>query len=82
MKTVVKTAISVPDPLFRAANDMAAKLGISRSQLYSKAVEAFIQAHSDEQITATLNRVYSQHSSELDPGIARLQASALPKDEW
>ncbi|EKR83715.1 ribbon-helix-helix domain protein [Leptospira interrogans serovar Medanensis str. L0448] len=50
----MKTAISIPDELFRAAEKIAKKLGIPRSQLFAKALEEFIQSHSKESVTEKL----------------------------
>ncbi|MEK6716162.1 MAG: ribbon-helix-helix protein, CopG family, partial [candidate division NC10 bacterium] len=36
----MKTAISIPDPLFRECEKLARDLGISRSQLFSRALAA------------------------------------------
>ena len=41
----MKTAISIPDPIFQAAEEAAARLSMSRSQLYTKAVAAFVEIH-------------------------------------
>lgn len=54
----MKTAISVPDDVFADAERLAARLGWSRSQLYAKAVEAFVAANADEDaVTAALDRL-------------------------
>jgi metal-responsive CopG/Arc/MetJ family transcriptional regulator len=78
----VKTAISVPDPIFEAAERLAHQLGISRSELYSTAVSDFIRARQTDQITDQLNRVYATEDSALDPVLAQLQALSLPREEW
>jgi len=78
----MKTAISLPDPLFDAAEELASRLSISRSQLYARALEAFVLAHRDEAVTEALNRVYESESSELDPVLATIQSASLPRDEW
>lgn len=78
----VKTAISVPDPIFEAAEELAERLGTSRSQLYTKAVAAYVQAHRQENVTEALNRVYAEQPSELDPAVARLQWESIPREEW
>jgi hypothetical protein len=78
----VKTAISVPDPIFVAAERLAQQLGISRSELYSTAVSDFIRMHQGDQITAQLNRVYATEDSALDPVLAQMQALSLPREEW
>lgn len=51
----VKTAISVPDDTFRAADEAAAKLGISRSQFFARAAERFIQELANEDLTAQID---------------------------
>ena len=78
----MKTAISIPDPIFEAAEDLAKKMGISRSELYARAVEGFVQTRRGEEVTAALNRVYAEEPSELDPVLAKLQFNALRRDDW
>ena len=78
----MKTAISLPDHVFDAAEAVAHRLGISRSQLYARAVEAFLREHRDDQVTEILNQVYGDQSSELDPVIVAIQSAALPDESW
>jgi metal-responsive CopG/Arc/MetJ family transcriptional regulator len=79
---VMKTAVSLPDSLFEAADQAARKLGVSRSEFYATAIEAYLKTHLREGVRATLERVYRQQPSELDPGLAAIQAASLPRDEW
>jgi metal-responsive CopG/Arc/MetJ family transcriptional regulator len=80
----MKTAISLPDPLFEAADRLARRLGKSRSQLYAEALRAYLDKHSDEDITARLNEIYGAEPelSKLDPVLEALQWRSLPKEEW
>ncbi len=78
----MKTAISVPDPIFEAAERLAHQLGISRSELYASAVADFIRMHQGDQITAQLNRVYATEDSALDPVLTQIQALSLPQEDW
>jgi metal-responsive CopG/Arc/MetJ family transcriptional regulator len=39
----MKTAISIPDLLFDEAEKLAQRLGMSRSELYAKALAAYIE---------------------------------------
>jgi len=78
----MKTAISIPDPLFEQADRMARQLGLSRSQLYAVAVESFLKDHEQQAVTAALDRIYGEEPSALDPVLAQLQTAHLPKDEW
>ena len=75
----MKTAISVPDRVFRSAEQLAARLGVSRSELYSKALAAMVGKHRDDLVTARLNKVYSSSSSELDFAIIQFQSITLRK---
>lgn len=80
----MKTAISVPDRVFRSAEQLAARLGISRSELYSKALAALVEKHRDDLVTARLNEVYGSapQSSQLDRELLRLQSRSLMRDKW
>ena len=77
----MKTAVSLPDKLFRLAEKMANKLGIPRSRLFAKALEEFIQHHRNEYITEKLNEIYSPESSKLDSVITRAQKAAISYGE-
>lgn len=78
----MKTAISLPDPLFAAAEQFAQEQGWSRSELYVRALQAYLQAHRYHGITAALDHIYSTESSDLDPAVTAAQARMLPRDAW
>lgn len=80
----MKTAISIPDEIFREAERAAKKLGVSRSELYTKAVLDFVERYRRERLTEKLNEVYSRDEaiSELDPHLAALQTQSLSREDW
>jgi metal-responsive CopG/Arc/MetJ family transcriptional regulator len=78
----MKTAVSVPDSIYEAADGLAQRLGMSRSALYSRAVAEFIERHRSDGVTGKLDEVYSSTSSELDPVLAALQLASLGESEW
>ena len=80
----MKTAISLPDPLFRAADRLAKRMGLSRSELFRRALEAFLPEHEEAGVTESLNKVYGLGSEEarIDPLLEQWQLSTIPKDEW
>jgi len=78
----MKTAVSLPNPLFEAADQLAKRLGVSRSELYARAIAEYLKSRRSEGITEALNRVYREEPSNLDPVIAAIQAASLPRDEW
>jgi metal-responsive CopG/Arc/MetJ family transcriptional regulator len=59
----VKTAISLDESLFEEVEALARKMGISRSQLFAKAVEDFIRRRENEEL---LERLNAAHADGLD----------------
>jgi metal-responsive CopG/Arc/MetJ family transcriptional regulator len=78
----MKTAISVPDPVFEAGERLADRLGVSRSRLYSAALREYLKQHDDDEITRRLNEVYDREPSEPDPVLLKIAAHALPRESW
>jgi len=78
----MKTAISIPDATFRAAETLAKRLGVSRSQLYRRALEKFMDAERRSEVTEKLNDIYVSESSELDPVLSEIQITSFPPEEW
>lgn len=79
---IMKTAISIPDEVFEAADRAAKKLGVSRSEFYSTAVYEFIERNRMEDVTSKLNEVYASSASNLDENLAAMQHQLLAKDDW
>jgi len=78
----MKTAVSVPDAVFREAEQLAKRLGKSRSDLYATALAAFLEAHRRDDITARLNQVYVRESPPVDPVLAEMQAASIEHEDW
>ncbi len=79
---MMKTAVSIPDELFESAEGLARRLGMTRSELYAKALRDYLREHRGEGITERLDEVYGAEESVLDPVVAKLQGRSLPDDEW
>jgi metal-responsive CopG/Arc/MetJ family transcriptional regulator len=78
----MKTAISLPDDLFRAGDALAKRMKVSRSELYSRALAEYLAKHRADQLTQRLNAVYATEDSGLDPGLAQLQSRVQSRKEW
>lgn len=78
----MKTAISVPDEVFSRAEVFARRRKMTRSALFTLAVDEYVQQHRAEDVTRKLNEVYAKEDSSLDPVLERLQALSLRKEEW
>ncbi len=79
----MKTAISIPDDVFVEADQLAQRLGVSRSELYARAVAEFVAKHDQQTLTARLNAVYGAQPSAVDRRLRRAQGRTLRhRSEW
>jgi metal-responsive CopG/Arc/MetJ family transcriptional regulator len=78
----MKTAISLPDPIFEEAESLARQLGVSRSELYTKALKAYLQTYNHDRILNKLNQIYAEESSAPDPILTKIQFMSLPSEDW
>ena len=78
----MKTAVSIPDRLFKAADRIAKRLGMSRSELYARAIERFVSEQSEAEITKTLNEVYGDDPGSVDPVLMSMQLTAMKREPW
>jgi metal-responsive CopG/Arc/MetJ family transcriptional regulator len=78
----MKTAIYIPDDIFRTAERIAQHLKISRSELYARAVKEYIAELEAESTTEKLNMIYAQEDSRLDHALLQAQKRVLQDEEW
>ncbi len=78
----MKIAISVPNEVFEAGEHLAQQLGLSRSQLYSDALSAYLSKRGAAAVTAKLDTIYATESSKPDAAFARLQLKRLADEAW
>ena len=78
----MKTAISIPEEVFRNAEALARHLGVSRSQLYSRAIGEYVSRHAPDRVTETLDRVCGEIDEETDRFVAAASRRILERTEW
>ena len=78
----MKTAISIPDKVFNSAEKLANRLGQSRSQLYTQALNSYLDKHRGDNVTKKLDEVYTRMDSRLSTTIQILQSQSIPKEKW
>jgi predicted transcriptional regulator len=84
----MKTAVSIPDPLFREAEKAAKELGVSRSKLVQTALEEFLQRRRDAAVTAAINKSLAENpltpeeQAEEDAWIAYSTAMLIRSEPW
>ena len=78
----MKTAISIPDEIFRDADRLSRRLKKSRSQLYTEAVTEYVARHDPEAVTETMNKVCETMGDYFDPAISAAARRSLEDVEW
>jgi metal-responsive CopG/Arc/MetJ family transcriptional regulator len=78
----MKVAISLPDPVFAAAEQLARRLRVSRSQLYAQALEEYLAKRQDSRVTERLDAVYAAGQESVDPALAAAQLGAVGREAW
>lgn len=78
----MKTAISIPDNVYHAAEMVAKKLNISRSELYTKAIKDYVNKHEKSHITEALNSIYVEEDSSLDAAFLDSQNLSIGDESW
>lgn len=80
----MKTAISVPDKIFRDAEIYAKRFNKSRSQLYTEAISEYLARHTPDAVTSALNMVVDDldNGNEIDSFAALASRKMLPRVEW
>lgn len=80
----MKTAVSIPDNIFKICEDLSHNMGISRSELYTKAIKEYIKKKNNDLMTQKLNDIYNKESSSLDSKISKIQYSStnMEENQW
>lgn len=78
----MKVAISLPDPIFDAAERLAKQRRVPRSQLFAEALKEYVSRHGSEAITARLNEVYASEDSDVERPLAQAQLAAIEHEAW
>ena len=73
----MKTAISIPDSIFNEAEKAAKRLGLSRSELYARAVAEFVRILRRDGIKTQLDKVYAEEDSTVDYSLAKMQSASV-----
>lgn len=78
----MKTAVSVPDDVFQAAERHAQRARKSRSQIYSEALTEYLTRHGPDEVTEAMNKVVDELSGKTDPFVAASARRVLEQTEW
>ena len=78
----MKTAISLPDELFDEADAVAARIGMSRSQLYATALAEYLAKFRGGSVTARLNAVHAFSQRTHEETLNAVARKTVRRAEW
>ena len=78
----MKTEISIPNPIFKAAEQLAAALGMSLSEFYVAALAAYVAAYQNGDVTKRLDEIYATEQSAMEPEMVAIQIDAIGQEKW
>ena len=81
----METPVSLPDKLFIRAEEYAKEHGLSRNELYAKAVSEYIRRKNKknkEQIVRKINEICENIDTSLNPQTRAAAKRILSSSEW
>jgi len=78
----MKTAVSIPDDLFKKAEQMAKKQKVTRSRLYSAALKQYLFVNWRDDATRRANELADEIDTRLPPPMEAAALKRLRKIHW
>ncbi len=78
----MKTAVSVPDEIFKDVERLARRARKSRSEVYSAALKEYVARHAPDEITEAMNRACERVKDGKDAFVAAASNRVLGHAEW
>jgi predicted transcriptional regulator len=82
----MKTAVSIPDDIFRSAERLAKRLGISRSELYATALQQLVEEQNNQSLSNRIDKALEGLDTRPDPVLVKMSARTLKRelrdDQW
>ena len=75
---MTKIEITIPNPIVESTRQLAQRLDMSMSELYTAALAAYVATYQDEGVTEKLDELYEIETSSLDPELVALQVASIP----
>ena len=78
----MKTAVSIPDDLFRKADELASRMGKSRSEVYRDALADYVTRRDLGAVTRALDEIADELSAEERAFTTAAARRTLAQSEW
>jgi predicted transcriptional regulator len=78
----MKTAVSIPDEVFRGAERLARKTQRSRSRLFSDALKEYLARHTPDSVTEAMDGALRELGEATDEFVSKATRRVLERSEW
>ena len=78
----MKTAVSIPDDIFKGAERLAKRSRKSRSRLFSEALKEYLARHTPDEVTEAMNRTCAGVGDTSDSFVTSASRRTLERSEW
>ena len=78
----MKTAVSIPEKVFRQAERLASRMKKSRSEFYSLALAEYLNRHDPDHVTEAMDRVCAQIDDQTERFVSCASRRVLERSEW
>jgi metal-responsive CopG/Arc/MetJ family transcriptional regulator len=78
----MKTAVSIPDKVFKETELLARHLKKSRSEVYSLALAEYVARHAPDRVTELMDRVSAEVGVKTDEFAAAAARRILEHNTW
>ena len=78
----MKTAVSIPDDVFKKAEHFARRMKKSRSQFFSNAIEEYVDRHAPDHVTEAMDKVCAEIGTEPNSLVSAASRRILEQSEW
>ena len=78
----MKTAVSIPDEIFKKVERLARRARRSRSAVFSAALKEYIARHTSDEVTEVMNAVCDEVGNQDDAFVATAGRRVLENTEW
>jgi metal-responsive CopG/Arc/MetJ family transcriptional regulator len=78
----MKTAVSIPDDLYARAEALRRRMGRSRSEIFSRALAAYVAQHAHDEVTEAMDRAVAAIDEAPDAFAREAGRRVLERSEW
>ena len=78
----MKTAVSIPESIFRQAERLAQRLKKSRSQLYAEAMAEYLRRRDPDEVTVAIDTALEAIEPQPDAFARETARRALARTKW